>query len=140
MKVTALESAAYVRLRLTTAAGDDTTYTLHAGDSLAQVDADMEGVSIVAIGRNSISLSNGQEKRIGEEFSADQYSASYQESMMALALKRHFDTERENFCRSGLPIKTLALFFIDNIESYRGTEGRNDGWLRQSSSACLKPR
>ena len=140
VKVTALESAAYVRLRLTTAAGGDTTYTLHAGDSLAQVDADMEGVSIVSIGRNSISLSNGQEKRIGEEFSADQYSASYQESMMALALKRHFDTERENFCRSGLPIKTLALFFIDNIESYRGTEGRNDGWLRQKFLSLLEAK
>lgn len=59
---------------------------------------------------------------------------------MALALKRHFDTERENFCRSGLPIKTLALFFIDNIESYRGTEGRNDGWLRQKFLSLLEAK
>lgn len=44
---------------------------------------------------------------------------------------RHFETERENFSRDGFPIKTLALFFIDSIESYRGLEGNNDGWLRQ---------
>lgn len=60
--------------------------------------------------------------------------------MIELALMRHFETERENFCREGLPIKTLALFFIDSIESFRGPEGKNDGWLRMKFLEMLKAR
>lgn len=60
--------------------------------------------------------------------------------MIDLALMRHFETERANFCREGLPIKTLALFFIDNIESFRGPEGNNDGWLRQKFLRLLEAR
>lgn len=53
---------------------------------------------------------------------------------------RHFETERMNFCREGLPIKTLALFFIDSIESFRGPEGKNDGWLRKKFIDMLEAR
>lgn len=60
--------------------------------------------------------------------------------MIELALMRHFETERENFCRDGLPIKTLALFFIDSIESFRGPEGNNDGWLRKKFIELLSAR
>lgn len=60
--------------------------------------------------------------------------------MIELALMRHFETERENFCREGLPIKTLALFFIDSIESFRGPEGKNDGWLRKKFIEILNAR
>ena len=60
--------------------------------------------------------------------------------MIELALMRHFETERKNFCREGLPIKTLALFFIDSIESFRGPEGKNDGWLRKKFIDMLEAR
>lgn len=60
--------------------------------------------------------------------------------MIELALMRHFETERENFCRDGLPIKTLALFFIDSIESFRGPNGNNDGWLRKKFIELLSAR
>lgn len=116
------------------------TFELHAGDSLGTVDPDLNGISIEAITKNSIVLSNGQEKQTGEEFYPDQFAPSYQEAMMALALKRHFETERVNFCRGGLRIKTLALFFIDNIESFRGPEGKNNGWLRTKFLQLLKER
>lgn len=39
-----------------------------------------------------------------------------------------------------LPIKTLALFFIDSIESFRGPEGKNDGWLRKKFIDMLEAR
>lgn len=42
--------------------------------------------------------------------------------MIRLALERHFETERINFGRNN-KIKTLALFFIDDIYSYRVNEG-----------------
>ena len=113
---------------------------MHTGDSLGVIDNDLDGVAVDAITKNSICLSNGQEKQTGEEFFPDQYGVSYQEGMIELALMRHFETERENFCRDGLPIKTLALFFIDSIESFRGPNGNNDGWLRKKFIELLSAR
>ena len=91
----------------------------------------MSGLSVNGIGKGSIILSNGQEKKTGEEFQVNAYSSSYQEQMLRLALQRHFETERKNFER-GIRIKTLALFFIDNIESYRGDKEGNGAWLRDT--------
>ena len=127
-------------LRLTDADGRVRQYAVCQGDSLGMVDADLDGVTVEAVTKNGIALSNGQEKLVGEEFFPDQFGASYQEGMIELALMRHFETERANFCRDGLPIKTLALFFIDSIESYRGPEGKNDGWLRQMFLTKLEQR
>lgn len=127
-------------LKLTTADKTSKTFTVHTGDSLSVIDNDLDGVAVDAITKNSICLSNGQEKQTGEEFFPDQYGVSYQEGMIELALMRHFETERENFCRDGLPIKTLALFFIDSIESFRGPEGNNDGWLRKKFIELLSAR
>ena len=107
------------------------THRLGIDDSLGIIDDDLDGITIKEISNSSILLSNGQEKQTGEEFYPDQYAVSYQEAMMNLALQRHFETERANFEREGLPIKTLALFFIDNIDSFRGVNGNNDGWLRK---------
>lgn len=39
--------------------------------------------------------------------------------MLKLAIQRHFETERQNFSGRQFKIKTLALFFIDDISSYR---------------------
>lgn len=127
-------------LKLTTADNGSKTFTLHVGDSLSVIDNDLDGVVVEEISKNGVSLSNGQEKLKGEEFFPDQFAMSYQEGMIELALMRHFETERENFCREGLPIKTLALFFIDSIESFRGPEGKNDGWLRMKFLEMLKAR
>lgn len=127
-------------LKLTTADNGSKTFTLHVGDSLSVIDNDLDGVVVEEISKNGVSLSNGQEKLKGEEFFPDQFAVSYQEGMIELALMRHFETERDNFCREGLPIKTLALFFIDSIESFRGPEGKNDGWLRMKFLEMLKAR
>ena len=129
-----------VNMKYTGTDNRDATYTLHIGESLSEIDSDLDGVIIDGITRNSVLLSNGQEKFVGDQFYPDQYSLSYQEGMMDLALMRHFEAERENFCREGLPIKTLALFFIDNIESFRGADGHNDGWLRLKFLELLKAR
>ena len=129
-----------VNMKLTYADNTSKTFTLHVGDSLGVMDADLDGVSVEAIAKNVVSLTNGQDKQAGEEFFPDQFASSYQEGMIELALMRHFETERENFCREGLPIKTLALFFIDSIESFRGPEGKNDGWLRTKFIDMLAAR
>lgn len=140
VKIVSMVNGDSVNLKYTVSGNQGTTFTLHVGESLAMIDSDLEGVSIEGISTNSIELSNGQEKFKGDEFFPDQYSLSYQEGMIDLALMRHFETERQNFCRDGLPIKTLALFFIDNIESFRGPNGNNDGWLRLKFLDILKAR
>lgn len=140
VKVVSLKRGESVNLQYLQAGKQATTYTLRKGESLSVIDADFDGITIEAITSSALELSNGQEKHMGEEFFPDQYSASYQEAMLHLALMRHFETERKNFCRDGLPIKTLALFFIDNIQSFRGEEGKNDGWLRKKFLDILKAR
>ena len=140
VKVVSMISGDSVNLKYTTADHHEATHTLHVGDSLSGIDPDLDGVVIEGISKNSIELSNGQEKFKGDEFFPDQYSMSYQEGMIERALMRHFETERQNFCREGLPIKTLALFFIDNIESFRGPDGKNDGWLRLKFLELLQKR
>lgn len=140
IKIVSTENGSSVNMKYTSEGNHDVTYTLYIGDSLGKIDSDLDGVVIEGITRNSVSLSNGQEKFVSDQFFPDQYSASYQEGMMDLALIRHFETERQNFEREGLPIKTLALFFIDNIESFRGQNGENDGWLRMKFLELLKAR
>lgn len=94
-------------------------YTLKIGDTLSIIDPVFAGISITAIGKESIKLSNGQEKNQRDVFNIDIYTSSYQEQMVKLALQRHFETERQNFSGRQFKIKTLALFFIDDIYSYR---------------------
>ena len=51
--------------------------------------------------------------------SPESYSISYQDMMIETALERHFEIEKENYNKG---IKTLALFFIDDISAYRKIE------------------
>lgn len=106
------------------------------GDSLNRLSSDFGGITISEIGKDFIILSNSQTKKVEEEFSVNAYSESYQEQMLRLAIKRHFETERENFERP-IRIKTLSLFFIDSIQSFRGDENGNGAWLREMFDKLL---
>lgn len=116
------------------------TYTLAAGDSLAVVSGAFEGVTIRAVTQNAAEFSNGVIKSTGEEMYADVYMSSYQEQMLRLALQRHFETEKENFCGRGYKIKTLALFFIDDIASYRTGPDGKEPYLLTAFERLLKER
>ena len=135
IKVTAIENKESVTFSYQTPKGNK-PFTLHAGDSMGIISEKMSGLTVDKIGRGSIILSNGQEKAVGEEFNVNVYSSSYQEQMLRLALQRHFETERKNFER-GIRIKTLALFFIDNIQSYRGDKEGKGAWLRDTFDRLL---
>ena len=112
------------------------------GYDLGQIDADLMGISFSGISKDgNLCLSNGIELHEKDAVFTDLYSTSYQEEMIKLALHRHFETERQNFERKPTRIKTLALFFIDNIESYRGSEdetGKKEGWLKVRFKQLLK--
>ncbi|WP_018658936.1 type III restriction-modification system endonuclease [Allofustis seminis] len=118
------------------------SYTLRVGDSLSVIDSDFGGIAISAIGKTEdddikkgITLSNGRILVKGDQIYAGIYGATYQDLMMKQAIKNHIEQERENFFRER-KIKTLSLFFIDSIYSYRGED--KDGSLRIRFEELLK--
>lgn len=114
------------------------TVTLQAGDSLGIVSDAFEGITVAEIGSSYVAFSNGVTKSQGEELDVDIYMTSYQEQMLRLALQRHFETEKENFCNRVFKIKTLALFFIDDITSYRPNEEGKEPYLKTAFERLLK--
>ena len=123
VKIMSIQSKTAVKFNLIQQGSPTRSFELKKGDSLGLIATELEGVIIEGISTTTVELSNGQVKFTGEEFSTDIYSTSYQESMIRLALERHFEIERTNFTRNN-KIKTLALFFIDDIYSYRVNEGQ----------------
>ena len=121
LKIASIESKTSAKFNFIQKDKPTITETLKKGDSLSLISEQLEGIEITAIGGSFIELSNGVTKTQGEELSTDIYTSSYQEQMLKLAIERHFETERVNFNRR-YKIKTLALFFIDDITSYRKDE------------------
>lgn len=116
------------------------SYSLSPGESLSVISDAFEGVRIEQIASSSVKFSNGIEKTTGEELYVEVYMSSYQEEMIRLALQRHFEAERNHFCGRTFKIKTLALFFIDDIASYRsGSDGKNP-YLRTAFERLLRER
>ena len=116
------------------------TYTLKVGDSLSVISDAFEGIGIDAIEASSVLFTNGISKTQGEEMDVEIYMSSYQEEMLRLALQRHFETEKANFCARRYKIKTLALFFIDDISSYRPGEDGKVPYLLETFERLLKER
>lgn len=115
-----------------------TNHILSVGDSLSILSSELMGLTITGITKDLVILSNGTEKHKNDEFDVDIYTSSYQESMLRLAIQRHFETERDNFHREKGRIKTLALFFIDDIFSFRGDDNGNNAWLRDLFDRLLE--
>jgi len=111
------------------------TVEIKQGDSLGIVHEAFEGIEVAEIGARDVTLSNGLVRKINDPIAAGPHMQSYQDGMIQMALDRHFETERENF-RRGTKIKTLALFFISDIRSYRDA----DGYLRERFERYLKER
>ncbi len=107
--------------------------TLSTGVPLSEIHSDFGNLSIQDIEAKSISLSNGLCLNVGASLTPDMYATPYQEAMMRCAIQRHLETEEANFNRED-KIKTLALFFIDDISAYR----EKDGALRRSFERILR--
>lgn len=137
IKVSTIENKKSVNLQYIKSGNKTQIYTLEKNDPLSIISSELEGIIITGIGKDFIELSNGQVKYKGEEFSTDIYSTSYQEQMLKLAIERHFEVEKENFNRK-FKIKTLALFFIDDIYSYRKDDNSDkDTYLKNSFEKLL---
>lgn len=116
------------------------SFQLRVGDSLSQIADELTGLTVQGIDKNSVELSNGQIKTVGEEMDVDVFMSSYQEQMIRLALERHFETERHNFSGRTFKIKTLALFFIDDITSYRKSEDGKKPYILEAFERLLKEK
>lgn len=119
--------------------------TLDLGESLSIADGAFAGITIGSVGKtehqaikSGVTLSNGQVLATGDTLAAKVYSDTYQSLMMDQALRNHFETEWENF-RRAIKVKTLTLFFIDSIESYRGGDDTS-GHLRLRFEELLAKR
>ncbi|MFZ3452530.1 type III restriction-modification system endonuclease [Arthrobacter sp. 7Tela_A1] len=100
--------------------------TFDLGESLNTADKAFSGITVESIGKSEhpaiksgVTLSNGQVLAIGDTLAARVYSHTYQSLMMQQAIENHFEAEWENF-RRAIKVKTLTLFFIDSVASYRG--------------------
>ncbi len=109
-------------------------YDLTVGQSLAEIDDSLTGIMVDTIEKGLITLSNGMELHVSDAIYPQVFSDTYQKTMLSLALDRHFEKERENFKRLNR-IKTLSLFFIDSIDSFR-----DDGYLRKEFEELLKAK
>ena len=135
VRLIATETRESARFQLVAKGRATKTFELKEGDSLGLVHTAFEGIELVEIGANAVKLSNGLVRKLNDPLAAGPHLKSYQDGMLQLALDRHFETERENF-RRGTKIKTLALFFISDIRSYRD----KDGYLRERFERYLKVR
>lgn len=120
LKITGITKGDKVNFMYYQAGKRSKSYSLGKDEALSVIDEAFEGLTITGISNNSVVFSNGIEKFQGEEMDANVYMQSYQEQMIKLALQRHFEAEKENFCNANIKIKTLALFFIADKDSYRG--------------------
>ncbi len=107
---------------------------IQSGESLSALGAGFQGnITYESDGK----LSNDLELEKGMELVEGVFSNSYQELLINLALDAHFNTEIKNFHRDeGYKVKTIALFFIDSITSYRDEQG----WLKTTFERLLKAK
>jgi type III restriction enzyme len=126
-------------------AGTSKTKQISIGEDLSIIDPSFDGgITLEKISSpNEAELSNSLAIYPGMELLPKTFGVSYQELMLNHALDAHFEKENENFYRKNAgpntaSIKTNSLFFIDNIQSFRGKGGKNDGWLYLKFEELLK--
>lgn len=105
------------------------------GDNLSVFGEEFSGITIEEIGptaddaiKNGVTLSNGQILAKSDIVYGGTYTETYQELMLKQSIINHIEMEKENFLR-GNKIKTLSLYFIDSVKSYRDEDGKA-GYLR----------
>ena len=140
VKIISVNNKTTVNFKYSKRNGQARTFSLNKKDSMSIISPAFEGLFIEAIDKNTVYFSNGQAKKVGEQFEASVYMTSYLEGMIKLAIDRHFEVERENFNKK-IKIKTLALFFIDDISSYRdkNADGR-EPYLKNCFEKLLKEK
>jgi len=117
-------------------AKDNRDYHIYVGENLAIANAEFEG-NIEYLGGADRKLSNELGLAAGMQLIPGTFMQSYQELLLKHAIDMHFEKEKTNFYRDNeARVKTLSLFFIDSIPSYR----KQDGWLKVMFERLLKEK
>lgn len=109
------------------------TLKLSEKESLEKLHNAMSDLMIEKLNKSTVALSNGLELKKGDKINPYSYAETLQETMIEKAIHKHFELERLLLTRE-VKIKPLTLFFIDNIEEYRG----NAWYLRLTVEKCIK--
>lgn len=102
--------------------GKKSRKTLSRGDSFEVIHPQMTGLLLSKALKSKAVLSNGLNMIKGDSIYPFSYAETLQEKMVRQTIVTHFETERRLMLGSPR-IKPLALFFIDNIDSYRDQDG-----------------
>ena len=103
--------------------------------SLSEIDVSFQNIHVAAISKAEVQLNNGMVLHKSDSLYPGIFGETFQMTMLNLAIDRHFEKEYDNFCADVKKIKTLSLFFIDSIQSFR-----DDGFLRQEFERLLKEK
>lgn len=106
-------------------------------ESLSKVDQNFGSLAIDNLNKSTVVLTNGLELKKNDIIDPYSYNETLQEKMIRKTITNHFEIEKDLLTRSSARIKPLSLFFIDNIESYRGKEGEK-GTLASFVEAEIK--
>lgn len=106
------------------------------GACLSLIHEEMKGITLEKVNTKIAVLSNGLEMSKGSVINPYSYSQTIQDKMIQQAVVRHFEIERDLLTRP-VRIKPLTLFFIDNIEDYRG-DHKITGELKKKFDALVK--
>jgi type III restriction enzyme len=109
------------------------TVKLSKKESLEKVHNAMNDLIIENLNKSAVVLSNGLELKKGDKINPYSYAETLQKTMIAKAIRKHFELEKQ-FLKREVKIKPLTLFFIDNIEEYRNA----DGYLKKTVEQCIK--
>ena len=111
------------------------TFDLQENASLSEIDVSFQNIHVAAISKAEVQLNNGMVLHKSDSLYPDIFGETFQTTMLNLAIDRHFEKEYDNFCADVKKIKTLSLFFIDSIQSFR-----DDGFLRREFERLLKEK
>ncbi|WP_343289784.1 type III restriction-modification system endonuclease [Vibrio harveyi] len=98
--------------------GSKNIFYLAKGDSLSKTHPAIHDLTIDALNKSTVVLSNGIKRKTGEIINPYSYAQTLEDNMMRKAIKEHFKLEK-HYLSLTPRIKPLTLFFIDDIQDYR---------------------
>jgi len=114
-----------------------TTFKIGKGEGLEKIHSAMTNLSIEKLNKSTVALSNGIAMKKGDKINPYSYDETLQETMIKKTVSNHFKIEKALLARDA-KIKPLTLFFIDNIEEYRGKDGYIRTLVEQYIEAEIK--
>lgn len=113
--------------------GTKKTVKITKNESLEKIHPAMQDLLIEKLNKTTALLSNGLELKTGDKINPYSYTQTLQETMIQKAVKSHFEIEKK-YLTEDVKIKPLSLFFIDNIQEYRNS----DGYIKKTVEKYIK--